>query len=533
MVVAFRDLISRADSAWLQQHVGADAVRVLQALEPNKDKTAGLRAVFLTLIAPHDALADPGVRSTLIELLRQSEVDQLCKALGITGSFEELSRVNFQRKSLRFERLCAFLGLPPLLEKPTHQPSAAVERVDPTYGLFEHQRAAVRRARARLDSQRKRVVLHMPTGAGKTRMAMHLVCEELASIDSGLVVWLANSEELCDQAADEFIKAWRSLGTREVNVFRFWGARQLNVGSSADGLLVAGFPKMYSMAKGATTSIAQLGDKTNLLVIDEAHQAIAPTYQTVIEGLSARRLDMKVLGLTATPGRTWNDPEADRKLAAFFERQKVTLDVEGYTDPIDFLVKQGFLAQPTFRKIMHNGGELSPGELAKLAGDLDIPASILRKLADDERRTVKIVREIEDLLTRHSRLIVFATTVAHAAMTSAILTVRGIAAKHVTGETEDELRSSSIAWFKQPSDDKRVIVNFGVLTTGFDAPRTSAVLIARPTRSLVLYSQMVGRAIRGPRAGGNASAEVVTVVDTTLPGFGSVADAFANWEDVW
>jgi len=78
-----------------------------------------------------------------------------------------------------------------------------------------------------------------------------------------------------------------------------------------------------------------------------------------------------------------------------------------------------------------------------------------------------------------------------------------------------------------------VLCNFGVLTTGFDAPQTSAVVISRPTRSLVLYSQMVGRAIRGPRAGGNREAEITTVVDTALPGFGDVAEAFTNWEDVW
>ena len=78
-----------------------------------------------------------------------------------------------------------------------------------------------------------------------------------------------------------------------------------------------------------------------------------------------------------------------------------------------------------------------------------------------------------------------------------------------------------------------VVVNYGVLTTGFDAPATSAAVIARPTRSLVLYSQMVGRATRGTRAGGNDEAEIVTVVDPHLPGFGSVADAFKNWEDVW
>jgi superfamily II DNA or RNA helicase len=78
-----------------------------------------------------------------------------------------------------------------------------------------------------------------------------------------------------------------------------------------------------------------------------------------------------------------------------------------------------------------------------------------------------------------------------------------------------------------------VLCNYGVLTAGFDAPQTSAAIIARPTKSLVLYSQMVGRATRGPRAGGHSDAEIVTVVDTTLPGFGEMIDAFRNWEDVW
>ena len=71
--------------------------------------------------------------------------------------------------------------------------------------------------------------------------------------------------------------------------------------------------------------------------------------------------------------------------------------------------------------------------------------------------------------------------------------------------------------------------NYGVLTTGFDAPRTSAAVIGRPTLSLVLYSQMIGRALRGPKAGGNKYAEIVTAVDPEFPGFGKVEKAFRNW----
>ena len=71
------------------------------------------------------------------------------------------------------------------------------------------------------------------------------------------------------------------------------------------------------------------------------------------------------------------------------------------------------------------------------------------------------------------------------------------------------------------------------MTTGFDAPRTSGVLIARSTTSLVLYSQMIGRGIRGYKAGGNKECTIITIVDTDIPSFGDIADMFANWEDVW
>jgi DNA repair protein RadD len=87
--------------------------------------------------------------------------------------------------------------------------------------------------------------------------------------------------------------------------------------------------------------------------------------------------------------------------------------------------------------------------------------------------------------------------------------------------------------YRADTPGPKILVNYGVLTTGFDAPKTSGAIIARPTKSLVLYSQMVGRATRGKRAGGNAEAEVGTVVDRALPGFASLTEAFHNWEDVW
>lgn len=532
-MLSFRDLTSRADSSWLQNRVGQDALKVLQALDPKNERVGTIRELFSTLCNPYQLLLDNEARGELFDLLRESEARELTKALGVSGDpYDALRRMRVTRGSHAFSLCCTFLGLPEEDLEEHHQSPAQVS-ISAAYGLFPHQQRAVLSASTALGKGRRRVVLHMPTGAGKTRMAMHIVCKFLTQHDETLVIWLANSEELCEQAAEEFSAAWGNLGNRTLNLHRFWGGRTIDIASLKDGLVVAGFPKLYALARGEPTKVAALGDRAALLVVDEAHQSIAPTYELIIQGLAARQLGMPVLGLTATPGRTWNDPEADLRLAEFFDRTKVTLDVPGYSDPVDFLVKQGFLASPVFHQIEHIPTTLSVKDLAQLEGDLDVPAEILRKLAADEVRSVKIVREVERLSAEHKRIIVFATTVNHANLLTAVLNVQGISSRCVTANTGDTGRSQNINWFKENTDEHRVIVNFGVLTTGFDAPMTSATLIARPTKSLVLYSQMVGRAIRGPKAGGNISAEIVTVVDITLPGFGDLASAFTNWEDVW
>ena len=271
-----------------------------------------------------------------------------------------------------------------------------------------------------------------------------------------------------------------------------------------------------------------------LVIIDEAHQAIAESYRFVLDVLTERIEGSRLLGLTATPGRTWNEPDKDRELAAFFGYRKVTLDVEGYDSPIDYLIDEGYLASPTFESLPYSSAEQLPSEtLESLATALDIPETVLAQLALDEQRNLLILNRAEILAREHDRILLFAATVSHARILATVLRARGVEADSVTATTPPGERVRIIAKYKSPRPGPVILCNYGVLTTGFDAPRTSAAVIARPTKSLVLYSQMVGRAMRGPKAGGNKDAHIVTVVDTALPGFGEMSDAFRNWEDVW
>ncbi|MDA8031069.1 MAG: DEAD/DEAH box helicase [Alphaproteobacteria bacterium] len=380
-----------------------------------------------------------------------------------------------------------------------------------------------------------KAVLHMPTGSGKTRTAMHIVADHLRRHAPTVVCWLAQSAELLDQAADEFEKAWRHLGDRETDLVRFWGARNPDISDIRDGVIVAGLAKMSALDNRDLSALPRLADRVSLTIIDEAHQAIAPTYASTLTLLHGKRPRNALLGLTATPGRSWSDIDEDQKLSDYFDGRKVPLEIEGYDDPITFLIDEEYLAKPSFRILNSDADlELTREDISALSSEEgDLPKQILNRLGTNTRRNLAILSEVEALLGRHQRVIVFAPSVENAHMLAAILSVRGHEAFVVTGQSGADERKGNIRRFKSDAKRAMVMVNYGVLTTGFDAPATSAAVIARPTRSLVLYSQMVGRATRGRQVGGNADAEIVTVVDPDLPGFGNIVDAFKNWEDVW
>lgn len=530
------DLLTRANDEALQDLVGPAAMRLILLLDPGLATPARMRNLILDLHSAGGLLSLPQSRSILFELLREDELRALATLLRIPASpncITALQNAAFQRGSKREYMLFTFFEVPLPKSESTELPLTH-KTIAGQYGLFEHQRKAVYEIKKRLAGWPHRVVLHMPTGAGKTRTAMNIIAEHLREHKPTVVVWLAQTEELCEQSAAEFEVAWASLGNRQIDVFRYWGQHSIEPSQISDGLVVAGLAKLYSSAKRSINFISQLASKTSLVIIDEAHSAIAETYKLILDALVVQKPDTALLGLTATPGRTWADIEVDEQLAQFFARRKVTLQVDGYENPVDYLVEQGYLARAEYKQLLYEGGlSLTEADLKRIRDSLDIPDNILKLLAEDEQRNLEIIVETERLSKNHERVLVFAATVQHAHLLATILRARGYSADAVTGLTPSLTRSRVIERFRENDGETRILCNFGILTTGFDAPRTSAAIIARPTESLVLYSQMVGRAIRGPRAGGNSRAEIVTVVDYDLPGFGSVAEAFENWEDVW
>ena len=477
-------------------------------------------------------MARSDIREICFNAMSPGKLTELVNRLGVMN-IDALRTMHLTRDTETWQSFLGFFGIDareaaPFVIEPEQ------EGVRPKFGLFPHQRRAANRVCNAIRGGHGRVVLHMPTGAGKTRTAMHIVSRFMTASEPSIVIWLAASAELLEQAADAFQNAWPQLGNREIDILRFWGNYTPDLSRVSDGIIIAGLQKMYALKTKDHIGLLRLGKSVKLVVIDEAHQAIAPTYREIIDILAETGENNALVGLTATPGRTWSDIAADEKLSDFFDGRKVMLEVEGQDDPVSFLMEQGYLARPTFRRLeVQATSELKPHLIKTGKGD-DYDPSLLELLAEQTDRNIIIIDEIRRLIAEgHRRIILFGSSVRHAELLAAALSAIGIDGRVVTGNTGTTARTRSIKVFREPSAKPIVLCNFGVLTTGFDAPNTSAAVIARPTKSLVLFSQMAGRAIRGPNAGGNKTCEISTVVDTDLPGFGDIAEAFTNWEDVW
>ena len=467
------------------------------------------------------------------EAMSSEKLDELAERLDLENG-RELENYDPLKDGKTRQRYLGFFGIDTgktaaLRFEPDQQD------IRPQFALFAHQRRAANRVYDALEGGYGRVVLHMPTGAGKTRTAMHVCSRVLAETEPSVLVWLAASPELLDQAADAFKAAWSHLGNRPVTLKRCWGEHPSNFSDIRDGVVIAGLQKMHSFASREPLESLRLASKVRLVVVDEAHQAIAPTYKSSISKLCQTGQYNALLGLTATPGRTWSDIAADQELSEFFGERKVMLEVEGWSNPVSYLMDEGYLAKPSFRQLeVEAAPDLKARYQAHVGQFEDYDEDTLASLASNVERNITVISEIRRLVDcGHRRILLFAASVRHAEVIAASLCAIGLDGRVVTGDSPSNARQRIIRAFRSRTDAPIVVCNYGVLTTGFDAPNTSAAVIARPTKSLVLYSQMVGRATRGTKVGGNETCEISTVVDIDLPGFRDVTEAFTNWEDVW
>lgn len=518
----------------LQQIIGENVLSVISDMNMSL-KPSSLVDLVIS-IYQNELLMNEEIIGEVVHSLRREDAEKLENLILGTCSddpWKMLAGVNFKKGSTNLKKIYNFFNVEYPVYKAIERQS--IETVEPLYSLHDYQIDIQRRINMYVDGARGgRCVVHMPTGSGKTRTAIRLLSEILNS-KGGVIVWLAHTEELCGQAAEEFVRCWQYLGNRTVEIGRFYGEYELPIADFKTGFIVASLQKLYSRSGSDTASFYSLKRNLSIVVIDEAHKAIARTYKHLLEMLCPNHGAVSLIGLTATPGRSWTDYEQDRELARFFSDNKVTLSVDGYANPVQYLIESGFLAKPSFHQTEHDGKVLlSQKEVKALEDGFDIGEEFLEKISLDHARNIKVMNLVLDAVRNPSnKIIVFACTILHAEIITALLCINGVKAACLTSSSGSEARSHMLDQYKSRDGGIQVIVNCQILTTGFDAPVTNVCIIARPTRSVSLYSQMVGRALRGPLSGGNQNADIFTVVDTNLKGFRGIYDGFFHWEDAW
>lgn len=522
-----RLLWAQLRKAELEEYLGdelLDRLRtILPAISPvtgltvdQLHQTSSLAQLFDAFVAS-EALLDRGFREHVLNSCREEQLDRLLAELGeepdAYRTFDEKVESIGSQKWTRAGLAHAFVEvfqlparfLPPRVAKvPSREVLAPVPT--PLKRLKDFQFDVFSRAWGKLEPNNGRVVVQMPTGSGKTRTAMELIA---AFFEGGLsaksrVVWLAHSSELCDQAADAFREVWGHYATMEVALHRSWGSSRGIPGPDETGW-------MWVTSLQMAHSLSSKGEipKADLIVVDEAHKVLAPTYEQAIRELMTT--NTRVLGLTATPGRGASLEEENRALAEFFFNTKVTIE-PGDDTAIEYLRKRKVLALLE-REVLETGAEVHVTS-RDAASALDVPSKVLDQLSRDDLRSAEIATRLTELASEGRSCLVFATSVGHSKFLAALLTFMGVSAAHLDGTSRSEERSFMIEQFR--SGEIRVLCNFGVLTTGFDAPKIDVLCIARPTTSIVLYSQMLGRGLRGPAIGGTERCQVIDVKDNII-----------------
>lgn len=323
-------------------------------------------------------------------------------------------------------------------------------------------RSYQRRVLRQLAESDGRVLLQMPTGSGKTITAVEYARQRLPA---GPVWFVCHRREIVRQASRAFTEAGMEFGV-------------IAPGHESLPAAPIQIASVYSLR---TRDHAYPSPAT--IVWDEAHHMAAPSWAA----LMARYPNAKHVGLTATPERL-----DGKGLDRWFDNIVLGPDIKS-------LIARGHLAK--YRIFAPTEPDLTEARIKH--GDYD-PADI-----DKIMNTPVIIGCAVEHYNRHapdSRALVFATSIAASKAVVQKFAAQGTLAKHVDGTTPDDERDTAVA--DLAAGRLKVLSNVNVFTEGVDVPGIDTVILLRPTRSLALYMQMIGRGLR-PSEG----KEVATIFD--------------------
>ena len=339
--------------------------------------------------------------------------------------------------------------------------------------LRPYQRDAVRATVEHFKTHDSAAVIVLPTGAGKS-----LVIAELAAIANYKVLVLAHVKELVEQNQQKF-----QLYGLKSSIFSA-GLKQKDSSAKV----------VFASVQSAVRNLQYFQQQFSLVIIDECHRINDDSdsqYGKIIHTLQQQNSKLKVLGLTATPYRLGSGWIYQYHYHGFARADSLRPFLHCiYELSLSYMIKHNFLTPPLlydatiaeydFSQLPgYQSASYSSGELNQL-------------LVKHQRVTQSIIEQVIELSQQRQGVMIFAATVKHAEEVLSYLPCDQSAL--IIGDTEQRERDRLIQAFKLKQI--KFLVNVSVLTTGFDAPHVDVIALLRPTQSVSLFQQIVGRGLR-------------------------------------
>lgn len=236
-----------------------------------------------------------------------------------------------------------------------------------------------------------RAMLYLPTGAGKTRVTVQALVESIVADEiSGPLLWIAQTEELCEQALQTWSTVWRELGTAPLKMYRLWSTNNIAESDDLVCVVVATADKLGAIRD--REEYQWLAERTHAVVIDEAHGATAPGITATLRwlGIDGRQTGRPLLGLTATPFKGRSE-EANARLSRRFGTNMFNVLGE---DPYTTLQDLGVLARVEHHELEGGDFLLDSQELPHFDKFRDVPGTVLDRIGKDETRTRALIEHI-------------------------------------------------------------------------------------------------------------------------------------------
>jgi len=317
-----------------------------------------------------------------------------------------------------------------------------------TYQLREYQQNAIQALRGSFATGKKRPILQAVTGAGKTMMAVDVI---KSALEKGRrVFFVVDRITLIDQTSKVFDKHNLDHGIIQADHWRNCEWKKLQLCSVQ------------------TLSRRDVIAKPDLIIVDECHAV----YQSFVKLLEEKYAEIPVIGLSATP---WT-----KGLGKIFDDLVVVETTQG-------LIEQGYLSD----YVAYGGQEIDLKGVKTVGGDYN-----QKQLAERVTKT-KIIGDVVDTWLRlgeDRQTICFTASIAHSESLVDEFRANGVPAASIDAYTEAEERDAIIA--QHEDGEIKVLCNVGILTKGYDSPHTTCLILARPTKSLMLHIQMIGRVLR-------------------------------------